>query len=90
MSNLDSPIPVLPGTPSGLTPVDPAANMRNQLPPELTEGLPQELIDLIAPQFEVKPVKKGVPPLLVMIVGFVGIAFLLALARMVTLLITGN
>jgi hypothetical protein len=26
----------------------------------------------------------------VMIVGFVGIAFLLALARMVTLLITGN
>jgi hypothetical protein len=90
MSNLDSPIPALPGTPSGLTPVDPAANMRNQLPPELTEGLPQELIDLIAPQFEVKPVKKGVPPLLVMIVGFVGIAFLLALARMVTLLITGN
>jgi len=90
MSNVDFAIPAMPGTPPGLTPADPATNMRNQLPPELTEGLPQELIDLIAPQFEVKPVKKGVPPLLVMIVGFVGIAFLLALARMVTLLVTGN
>ena len=90
ITTLDAPVPTLPGAPLGLAPVDPAASMRNQLPPELTEGLPQELIDLIAPQFEVKPVKKGVPPLLVMIVGIVAIAFLLALARMVTLLITGN
>jgi hypothetical protein len=87
---VDSPVPAMPGTLPGLTLVNPADTMRNQLPPELTEGLPQELIDLIAPQFEVKPVKKGVPPLLVMIVGFVGIAFLLALARMVTLVVTGN
>jgi hypothetical protein len=86
----ESPVQVSPGTIPVLAPADPAAAMRNQLPPELTEGLPQELIDLIAPQFEVKPVKKGVPPMFVMIVGFVGIAFLLALVRMVTLLVTGN
>ena len=55
------------------------------MPPELFEGLPQEFIDAIAPQFEVKPVKKGVPPMLVLIVGLVGIAFLLAVARMATL-----
>ena len=86
----ESPIPATPGIGPVLASADPAAAMRHQLPPELTEGLPQELIDLIAPQFEVKPVKKGVPPMLVMIVGFVGIAFLLALVRMVTLLVTGN
>ena len=49
-----------------------------------SEGLPEEFIDAIAPQFEVKPVKKGVPPMLVLIVGLVGIAFLLAVARMAT------
>jgi hypothetical protein len=51
------------------------------LPEELTRGLPEEFLRSIAPQFELKPnTKPRMNPMFVMIVGCVGIAFLLALA----------
>jgi len=90
VAGFESPNPAMADAVPGLSSVESPATPRNQLPPELLEGLPQEFIDAIAPQFEVKPIKKGVPPMLVLIVGLVGIAFLLAVARMATLLITGN
>jgi hypothetical protein len=58
------------------------------LPEELTRGLPEEFLRAIAPQFEVKPVTKArLNPMFVMIVGCVGIAFLLALAGLITLML---
>ena len=63
---------------------------RTMLPPELTEGLPQEFLDAIAPQFQVKPVKKGVNPLFVLAMGGAGLLLLLAAAGLATILLTGN
>jgi hypothetical protein len=51
------------------------------LPEELTRGLPEEFLRTIAPQFEIKTnTKPRMNPMFVLIVGCVGIAFLLALA----------
>jgi hypothetical protein len=61
------------------------------LPEELTRGLPEEFLRAIAPQFEVKPVTKArLNPMFVMIVGCVGIAFLLALAGLITLMLSNR
>jgi hypothetical protein len=60
------------------------------LPPELTQGLPQEFLDAIAPQFQAKPVKKGMNPMLVLAMGGAGMLLLLAAAGLATLLLSGR
>ena len=60
------------------------------LPAELTQGLPQEFLDAIAPQFNVKPVKKGMNPLFVLIIGGGGVVLLLAIAGLATFMLSGS
>jgi hypothetical protein len=58
------------------------------LTPELAQGLPPEFLQLVAPQFEVTPRKKGMNPLFVLVMGGVGILLLMLIAAMVTLILT--
>jgi hypothetical protein len=63
---------------------------RSLLPPELMQGLPQEFLDAIAPQFQVKPIKKGMNPMLVLAMGGAGMLLLLAAVGLATLLLSGR
>jgi hypothetical protein len=63
---------------------------KSLLPPELTQGLPQEFLDSIAPQFDVKPVKKGMNPMLILTMGGIGMVLLLAIAGLATFLLSGS
>jgi hypothetical protein len=70
--------------------VEPHRAPISHLPAELTEGLPPEFLETIAPQFAVKPVKKGMHPLFVLMMGVVGLILLLAVAGVATFVLGGN
>jgi hypothetical protein len=63
---------------------------RSLLPPELTEGLPPEFLETIASQFTVKPVKKGMHPLFILMMGAAGVILLLAIAGVATVVLGGS
>ena len=76
---------LLRGSNQGGDPAIPAAYTDN-----VTQGLPQEFLDAIAPQFNVKPVKKGMNPLFVLIIGGGGVVLLLAIAGLATFMLSGS
>ena len=55
-----------------------------------TEGLPPEFLETIASQFAVKPVKKGMHPLLILMMGAAGVILLLAIAGVATVVLGGS
>lgn len=67
-----------------------SAVVQTLLPPELTHGLPQEFLDSIAPQFAIKPVKKSMNPIFVLLMGAAGVLLLLVVAGLATFLFTGQ
>ena len=60
------------------------------LPAELTQGLPPEFLQSIAPQFAVTPAKKGMNPVFVLVMGAAGLLLLLAAAGFATVLMSGK
>ncbi len=61
-----------------------------QIPAELTQGLPPEFVQLIAPQFQQQPVKKRISPLLILGLGGIGVVLLMLIAAMATIVLTGS
>ena len=60
------------------------------IPSELTQGLPPEFLETIAPQFEAVKPKRGIHPMFVLIIGGVVVVFLLLVAALGTMLLTGS
>jgi hypothetical protein len=62
----------------------------SNIPAELTHGLPPEFVQMIAPQFQAKPVKKGINPIFVLALGGIGVVLLLLIAAIVTFFVSGS
>ncbi|MDQ2683741.1 MAG: hypothetical protein M3Y37_09470, partial [Chloroflexota bacterium] len=60
------------------------------IPAELTHGLPPEFIQMIAPQFEQKPVRKRINPMIIIGLGAIGMILLLLIAAMATIVLQGS
>jgi hypothetical protein len=88
--------PIQPGFPTPepiqpaqtLPPIPAAGQTQVLIAPELTQGLPPEFIQLIAPQFEVATRKKGMNPLFVLAIGGAGGLLMLLIAAMVTFIVS--
>jgi hypothetical protein len=78
--------------PHGEEPDTDLALVRSSLPEELTQGLPDEFLRALAPQFHAPQARsrQKVSPIFVLILGGVGIAFLIAAAGLGTFLLSGR
>jgi len=73
-----------------LPPMAPAGTRQNLLAPELAHGLPPEFLEMIAPQFEVPTSPKKMNPMFYLVIGGVGMVFLLLVAAMATMMLSGS
>lgn len=60
------------------------------LPAELTQGLPPEFLQMIAPQFQQTPVRKGMNPIFILALGGIGVVLLMLIAALVTFVVSGS
>jgi hypothetical protein len=73
-----------------LPPMTGPGESENLLSPELSQGLPPEFLQMIAPQFDVTRPKKGMNPIFVLVIGGIGVILLLLIAALATLILSGS